>query len=334
MIRFAMAAIVVSVGNVAWAQAPVPAQRPDISGVVLGADKKPVAGAKVYAARWDATIYEMVLLPPVTTGADGRFVLEGKTLPDIGAATTVTAAMVYVDAPGYRFARAGVTNGKPNELTLDAGGGVVRGSVVDARGKPVAGARIQAGALSPDPTRRTLDTDIPAPFAERYKTRTDAAGEWEIRNVPASGKAYILLDDPRYVTVSREVACAPEGAAATKTGGEPFVALPASAITGTVLLPDGKPAGSVRVTAHAAGDGDGVFGSDKTNADGTFRIGKIGRGTFTLSAKPRDKSLLAPAQSGITVAAGKETALKPLALLAGTPVSGTVTDAKTGAGIA
>ncbi|MBC8138683.1 MAG: carboxypeptidase regulatory-like domain-containing protein [Fibrella sp.] len=333
-IRFAMTAVVISVCGAAWAQAPIPVQQQNISGVVLGTDKKPVAGAKVYVGRWDPVSYETHILPPVPTDSDGRFTVVGQTAPT-GAASGVVA-IVYVDAPGYLFARVILTKGKPNEITLGVGSGVVRGSVVDAQGKPVAGVTIQVQSLQQDVNRFESYTDVPAPFAPRFKTRTDAAGKWEIRNVPATGRAYVSLDEPRYVAVSRQMTCVPD-ATATRTKSEPFLALPASAITGVVTLPDGKPAANIVVTARARGEGDetrdGTYGSGRTNADGTFRVGRIGKGTFTLTLASPDPSLLLPAQTGIVLAEGKEIALKPLALIAGTPVSGMVTDAKTGTGI-
>jgi hypothetical protein len=326
--RFATTAIVISISGAAWAQTPIPTQ--NISGVVLGADRKPVVGAKVHVSRWDRASRETNFLPPVTTGPDGRFTVEGQPGD---ADSAPAAAMVYVDAPNYLLARAVVMSGKPNEITLGTADGIVRGTVVDLQGKPLAGVVVELTGVMPDAARSESYTDIPAPFAERFRTKTNAAGAWEIRNVPATGKAFVSLADPRFVRARGDIACVPEAASA-KTKSESLVARPASAITGTVLLPDGKPAANVSVGVSTRVYGDGTYGSAKTGADGTFRIGMLGKGAFHLTVSSPDASLLAPAQSGIAVADGKVTALKPLTLAKGIPVSGTLVDAKTGAGIA
>ncbi len=125
-----------------------------LEGSVLGADREPIAGALVRAYPEPASddVFERIAVqsrPPleeVRSDASGRFVLER-----LGAGRF----NLLVDARGHRrgtFRSVELVAGPNSERVLELERGqVIRGVVVDADGKPVAGTRVRVITKSTSP---------------------------------------------------------------------------------------------------------------------------------------------------------------------------------------
>ncbi len=151
-----------------------------------------------------------------------------------------------------------------------ARGGVVRGTVVDRAGRPVAGAVLRAHAGR----RPALGTDI-------AETGTD--GAFELR-LPA-GRYFFEVTHARFAGIAdadeRQLELEP-GEVQTAT----FTLVAGCVITGRVVAAGGGPAGEGAIERRW-GDGDDEFSPDgRIAADGTFRWATTREGEFALRAWP------------------------------------------------
>jgi protocatechuate 3,4-dioxygenase beta subunit len=155
-----------------------------VTGTVVDVTGSPVVGYRVIARPQPShTRLEGAPARRDVQCDDGRFTVE-----DLVADTYVLSVV----APGRE--PAGLSNvvvrsgavADVGEIRL-ATGGIVRGTVVDATGVPVAGATVRAA-----PPRRMMGT-----LGAGAETASDAAGTFELRGVP-TGSARITAHHPEY----------------------------------------------------------------------------------------------------------------------------------------
>ena len=131
------------------------------AGKVLGADGKPVPGAKIYYCfpdRGASTVQDVPAVPPrATTNPDGRFTftLSERDVPNTAAAIgndPLRGGFLVAKAEGHTWAWEQIyANTGDVVLTCAADTVPVRGHVIDLQGKPIAGVRvIPLGAAAPE----------------------------------------------------------------------------------------------------------------------------------------------------------------------------------------
>jgi hypothetical protein len=244
------------------AKAPPDEKRRQVSGVVVGPDSKPVAGVLV---RWGYQPFVGAI--EIRTDAKGRFRL---TVPDSANMLAVLPADFTPQFPQVPAGGDQVVN-----VMLERGS-VAGGKVVDDRGKPIEGVRVVAVVASPDPR-------IGNPFwLSEAMARTDAAGRFEVKGVPA-GAHFDLLKSG--LTDERNKILNLGGADNTIT------MLHGGAVSGRVVDRHGKPIRQFRILV---GFPDNRLPDDKTegffagysgigvrftSADGSFVLTGVGAGS-------------------------------------------------------
>ncbi|HEY5927316.1 MAG TPA: carboxypeptidase regulatory-like domain-containing protein, partial [Kofleriaceae bacterium] len=243
-----------------------------MSGRVLDDKRKPIANARVVAT--SASEPFPVVDPRrdgVLTGADGSF-----SIPAVAAGTwrltatsgdyaPTTSEPLTVDGAS---ARGGV------ELVL-ARGGIVRGTVQDKAGKPIAGADVSVVVQGYTPWRA------------RRQAFSDDTGKFSIAGLAPRGYDVVAWHDTGASAIT------PVDLAA-KREHEVTLALDVNgAITGTVVDKTGQPIGDAQVVAHpewTGGTGDragwSVRGIQETVTDqaGAFRFAGMPDGTYRVRA--------------------------------------------------
>jgi protocatechuate 3,4-dioxygenase beta subunit len=217
----------------------VPAAR--VTVTLRDGDGAPCAGGTVLA--WDA---QHVTWLELAIDAAGR--CQTGRLPP--GAFTFDIAPAAVQRPDWvRISlEAGVTT--PIELTLDPGC-VLRGRVVDAAGKPVAGARVGEG------------------WEMKKFVETDADGRYEMHGYGAPGYGEVRVTGPGCGPQLRRV----ENNSAGVT--EDFTLEPVCEVVGRILDARGRPAAGVYVAAVGGGfSGTDTHDwcSDRTDAEGRYRL--------------------------------------------------------------
>lgn len=225
---------------------PLTAPRGSIAGTIR--DER---GAAIAAQVCASPALEV--LDPICVAADARGAYRVSSL--VPAAYTIDASAQgfapgtdeLVLAPGE--ARTGV------DLVLPSGGVLLRGTVSDIGGGPVAGARVRARSRTVFPRAQAI-------------TETDAEGRFS------------LWVRPGTVDV---VAVADGYSEASESGTAPatidLLLTPASSLAGTVVdATTNEPRNGVRVTV-AARDGEGG-GTARTDADGKFRVTRLVPGRY------------------------------------------------------
>ncbi len=216
--------------------------------------------------------------PYATTDAEGRWRVEDAPLGNY----TVIATWGLEKAVGGQAVqvRAGAT--ETVDLTFGAGKRI-EGVVLDAEGKPVAGASVTANEAQPKPGRNSYVED-----------RTDSDGRFVLRNLEAD----------RWNLQAYAVGFAGESRLGI-VAGERSLELrltPLGWVDGLVLLPEGGPfTSNFELSAEPIGDTVGNQNSDGSNrngrdwrqesfssADGTFRLKGLGAGTWKLTVQSTD----------------------------------------------
>jgi protocatechuate 3,4-dioxygenase beta subunit len=160
-------------------------------------------------------------------------------------------------------------------------GGTLNGRVVDENGAPVADAKLEAQV---DPKMMGMGGDV------ARETKSGADGTFALAAVRA-GKAKLQVSKAGYLMELHDVEIA-DGE--TREGGD-FKLTHGAHVSGVVLWPDRTPAAGTKVTLGfdmAALTGMNAFnawrgneGSATAGADGTFTIGGLGGGPFSVRAE-------------------------------------------------
>jgi RNA polymerase sigma-70 factor (ECF subfamily) len=146
----------------------------DVKGRVVDLDEKPIAGATVWMSVAPASDDSE---PVAVSGPDGAF-----TIRAAAADFVITAS-----APGYGCAKEGWIHEDTIVVTLRPVPGVVLGSVVDERGRPVVGARVLlgiAGSYRDGVHSRFVGRVFGASLWPSRFLRTDAEGRFRCEGLP------------------------------------------------------------------------------------------------------------------------------------------------------
>lgn len=289
-------------------------------------DGKPVVGASVLLQEFDGN---QLVIKTIKTGAEGDFDFGTPApipsdTPEIAKKRAEYGVTLIVFAPGCGVVQKRFPFGEPMVVTLPKER-ILRGTVVDAAGKPVAGVPVLLSDVFMD-EKHNDRVGIPESLADQFTVKTNQMGTWELHNVPeGANTAWVTINDPRFV--HRTVLLSLTNPDAK---GYRLITAPGGAVSGRVTHADGKPVEGVRVSASrtnreiAVGSFERV-GNTVTGVDGAFRINQLGAGTFSVSLDARKQELVAAVAKGVVVAEGKETPLEmPIKLTPGGRVSGTV----------
>jgi protocatechuate 3,4-dioxygenase beta subunit len=235
-----------------------------VTGIVVTRERVPVAGAQVELTDGGIRFPEVVAV----TGADGRFL--ARCCPDL--------MNVGARAPGHSASAAHFLRGKEGntadvELVLGSDGGMLDGTVVDARGNPVAEAIVIVGTEAAGGVRDHMPA-FPA------VVRSDEAGHFRAVGISAG-------EQPIGV---RAVGFAPwQGrcdivAGATATQRIELAA--GGTVRGTVTNTDGKPV--ARATVEINDHWDLQRFQTQSTADGAFELTGLPLGEIRLRCKHDD----------------------------------------------
>lgn len=277
-------------------------EAPATATIKVTDDRGPVADASVRLSPEEGDVIV------VKTGADG-IARADKLAPGEWS--------VSASAPGHEPAgleRQTFAPGGSIELaiTLPAGGRTLSGTVTDATGGPVSGARIDAARLG----------NMMRPGRAVATTATGADGTYSIS--VAEGQLMVEVSSPDYAAQSRYVEVGPTGAVAD------FQLVPGGAIEGIVRDATTKEGvASAVVLARRDGGGalrlaEGGGHVTKSGGDGRFRIGGLRPGAYELGAAADVRASKSPTVVGIGVA--EQVADVEVMISAGPTVSGVVVD--------
>jgi hypothetical protein len=223
---------------------------PMLSGRVQTVSGVALAGATVCAA--DASAKPNELTACALSDANGRFTLQELSA---SALTLFASRAGYLPLEQTTPARA---RGVPIVLVMQEGGARVTGSVVDALGGPIAGARLFARSLRDQ--KQVLGV-------------SDAAGRFQLDVAPGE----------------HEVSCGATGYAQHRllvlapSDGITFVLAAGSAIIGRVLEQGSRaPVANLGVSVRSVVDALGVERSERTREDGTFVVNDLPPGAYSL----------------------------------------------------
>lgn len=240
----------------------------NIRGIVVDADKNPVADALIEVA----PMAHADAFPEVRaiSGPDGRFTIRASdTLALVGA-----RARGHV-ASAVRFLHGKEGNDHEVELVLGPAGGTVAGTVADEDGKPIAFATvvIGEGELSGIAGR-----DHIPPFPAL--TRSDEHGRFEAVGIPA-GTQPVKCRAQGYAPSETECEIA-AGTSTTLT----ITLVPGATIRGLVVDEEDQPVDQVGIRI---GDwSDFAFARARTEADGRFEMSGLPEGELKLLASHDD----------------------------------------------
>ncbi len=248
-----------------------------VVGLVVGADDAPIVGATVRAwvKHYDfrrprpdpAPANDSYGFPiEVRTDPDGRFAIRG--LPP-----SLSLSWYEVRHPEHQTLRglrsSPLKAGDPTTLRLEPGS-LVAGIVVDEQGQPLPGAMI--------------DIRQPGRLHDEFRAYTAADGRFRFGGV-TPGRWMVVVQPERHASVTATVV-----ATRDRPVENQYVAGPSLFIGGRVVGPDGDPVAGVAVgwvqpideRGHPA-EGLELGLMTGTAADGTFRLGPLPPGEFSLT---------------------------------------------------
>jgi protocatechuate 3,4-dioxygenase beta subunit len=286
-------------GSTAQKRAPRPTAAPRIEGTVRDAAGKPVEKALVMARPASGDRLERTAI--TRTDANGRFSLELARGGDY---------FVRVESPPlapYTIERTSVP-ADPLAVTLRKGASL-EGIVRDSRGKPVAGARVDARSGV------RLGTLLAEPEAGRVRGTTDAKGGFRLEGLAVAGHT---------VTAS-----APGVGGARRNGVAPGARLelfltPGTTVRGTVRGPDRRPLAGVAVVIGPEMFGGAMTSIERTDEAGAFQLWGLAPGAVQVIAFHPD---FAPTVIPVTLERNAEQRLD-LSLGAAARVRGRLVDAE------
>jgi hypothetical protein len=279
--------------------------------LVVDSSGKPVA---------NATVYQIV---------DGKASPTTLISDNIGhfSATNSSGIQYVVDAPGYAPTGGSIQTGD-NTFTLSTPISVT-GKVVDSKGRPVAGAIVEAGSahISKPEAQQSFGLQI-VPLKARYTAKTDSNGNYKIDDLPSDCAVSIQLDDPRYVFLIKVTAPG-------DTALPVITAMPGASVTGKLVRNDGKPVGIVNIYAlpdplpHGNFNAKGVA----TLADGSYTITSLAPGGYIIKtieiSDTSSNDWVPPAGVPVLAKLGTVNAAPDIVLASGAIVTGSFLDADT-----
>ncbi len=249
------------------------------------------------------------------TDADGRFELQQE---DTDRAITIVAA-----ADGYALGQAVAVPGRDVTIALPDDPATLTGTVV-GEGRPIAGAEVSVRNFRVNGRRYDNFSGVYA-WEHAPRATTDAEGRFELQGLPPDSGVLLRVGAPGWAEW-RSASTADLLPIAERAAIRMW---PEAVIEGRALV-DGEPAAGVEVRAEPTHHGP-QSGSATTDAEGRYRIGDLGSGSWYLAA-PATEEAYSPRRVLVNVAPG-ETAVADVELrdLSDAPlVTGTVTFGDTG----
>lgn len=256
--------------------------------VVLDSTGKPLPGANVHSSIWTEEEGFQANRDIETDAAGATRVLLPKTFTILRLwAGKKSFATLFAN-----WERSELASGKgvPAEYTFRLEPAVTAGGrIVDEKGKPVAGARVEVH-LANDPKPVGSDNRVRYDHTLAwgdYSPTTDANGRWSIDNVPDHPEVELslLATHPDFANDKWEQAA--KSARVTMDAlrkGTATLALKAGVrVRGTVTDPEGKPIKDALVIHGDAPHSGRVTSTFATGADGTFRLPALAPGKTSLT---------------------------------------------------
>jgi protocatechuate 3,4-dioxygenase beta subunit len=347
-----------------------PAPLLSVSGIVVGPDGRPAAGAAVYLREWAYLRLRLPVQPTATTDIlattttdrQGRFTFRNVApkSPAISEPGGPLAAPwdVIAAARGFGIAseRLQPKSPHPDVLLKLAPEARLQGRLLDPEGKPAPGVRVQVVAIQAlnRPARIAYHS---AGYLSLHGSQvplmaqTDTDGRFVLPGIPANRRLALMLQDDRFArqiiyaaTADQAQADVVVGRAVTATGSvtmlrQPvftgafsFTLQPAHRLHVRVTLEDtGKPAAGAVLRDM---DGPSPFPAATTaDVDGCLALGQLATGRYLLAIAAPDQSDYLGKLVQIDVPADKGALELSVPLPAGMIVSGQVIDEDTGKGI-
>jgi protocatechuate 3,4-dioxygenase beta subunit len=264
------------------------------TGKIIDTGGGPINGAKVsfYQTVYNQAINipESKLLSNVITGADGAFSFKVSPQSDV-------YRYGYIVAQKERLAL-GIANWlmrQDQEFELKLGQAKeLAGVVVDQSDKPISGAQVSVWSLVVDEGQEQQSLDWPV-SAELLTSIADHSGRFVFTNIPAEATADFIIKKNGRATINTYRSTEYPNQKMSFTPGQKDIklVLPVEArIEGTVVAKDtGEPTGGVNLLlikeANRPLPGQGPISTKK---DGTFNIGALAPGKYTLElVRPAEK---------------------------------------------
>ncbi len=197
--------------------------------------------------------------------------------------------------------------------------------MTDEAGKPVAGAHVYVSSVGPAGRQKGPHTAIFGSIKAKMSTETAADGRWVIGNLPPTGTASVILEDPRFAGAGVQIELGPGASAAP-----PLVAISGGVIVGRAIMEGDGPSKDISVFAQGGTDTSRGYCEAQTSADGAYRLAPLPAGTYNVMVDDKSGRWVAVAIQGLEVGKGQTVTAPDLVLTAGAIVEGTVTDSATG----
>ncbi len=281
-----------------------------VTGVVLGPDGGPVAGARV--GGWANSADDGVAEAVTTADEEGRFAL---TLDPTAPVDSIYVAAV---APGLVIGGAEVAPGAEMIVRLGAGPVEITGAVIGPDRQPIAGVRVSLDTVISD---QVTTGELPCLIlaSELLAATTDAAGQYTVGNLPADGWVTFMVEADGFAR--------PDPSLDLTEAKRLDLVLSTEAILSGRVLHDGQPVAGATVAANQLQQRSFEFlgrGQTVTDDEGRFEIKGLGNGLYTVQVKPPPD--LAPAKvEDILLTLGQRTEMADLVLTPGAVLRGTVT---------
>jgi 5-hydroxyisourate hydrolase-like protein (transthyretin family) len=310
--------------------APVPAKRaaPEAKPVTLRGrctdfnDKSPLAGVRVRLFKVEGRAAPIVEAANTVTDGEGRFAFADLTPPRAEVPVDRLIYLLFAEAENRPLGVGGTwtlleRDPLNKEIQMVREATTLAGTILNARGEPVAGAKVAQWAID--------GRSVPGMLS----ATTGADGRFEIKRIPDFQKAFgqafassFTITHPSYPETRLEVAELPANVTATLPDG--------CLVTGTITDGvTGKPAvGAVVLATDASGTAETAAA---TTAGGRFRM-VLGEGRYNFRVDAQDRVCVAVTDRDCL--AGEDLELPPFKLIAGGFISGRVVNTATGKPVA
>jgi hypothetical protein len=287
---------------------PDPAHTTVITGRLLDADGKPVAGGQVVVMAEHWARYERPLgvyghnnLPitfrptgPVRTDREGRFRIDAP----IGPARPSWNVLLHAAAEGHGMATLELAKGKPKQdftIKLDREY-AIRGRLLDTQGQPAAMALVRPILVAGlGTTLETLTSTDPPPYANPLipAVSADDKGRFLIRGL-RKDKVWIEITDERFATQRMHAQPTPMG----ELKESPFSLVGAKVVEGRVTYgKGGKPAAGARIVIVTGYDN---VVQTRTDDEGRYALNPFPGDSFHLTVFPADGQPFLPWKKGLS----------------------------------
>ncbi len=246
-----------------------------LRGRVEDRSGSPIAEALVFVGR-EGVFVGPRSKPSASTDRDGRF-----TVPDLPAGQTYRLIVRHDGHPETISPEIALTADTAEIVVVMGPGGSIGGTVRDAAGQPIEGAKITVvDAFNPDP----LDPQGLLPTfggTGRGTAETGHDGRYVVENL-SPGKKRVSAGADAFLPSRIEEATVVESPTPTVLD---FVLDRGKSISGRVTDPLGKPVEGAKVNASANQPEVSGFGSATTEADGAYRVERLADGAFNVSVR-------------------------------------------------